>query len=74
MRITLAYVSMLLGAAFYGLLLIWLIAFARQGGLFQVPQMLYSLGWEAAIYGLGLAVMGTLFLLGAKLLFVRGTR
>jgi hypothetical protein len=58
----LAYIAMALSILFYGLLVVWLVQLARVGGITQIPQMLASLGAEAAAYGLGLVVLGTLFL------------
>jgi hypothetical protein len=65
---TFALISFVLAAVFYGLLVAWLIQLARVGGLFHVPQMLTSLGWEAAVYGLGLGVLGTTFLCAGVIL------
>jgi hypothetical protein len=62
MRTAFAYLSLLLAAGFFGLLLAWLLNLAHVGGLKEVPRMLYSLGWEATTYGAGLTVLGTAFL------------
>jgi hypothetical protein len=58
----LAYIALALSIAFYGLLIAWLVQLARVGGITDVPQMLNSLGWEAQMYGLGLVILGTVFL------------
>lgn len=61
MKHILACLSFALALAFYGLLIVWFVNLARVGGIAQVPHMLRSLGWEAALYGTGLGVLGTFF-------------
>ena len=56
---TLAYIALALSIMFYGLLALWLTQLARVGGITNVPKMLYSLGWEAQVYGLTLIILGT---------------
>jgi hypothetical protein len=65
---TLAYIALTLSIACYGLLIAWLVQLARVGGITHVPQMLHSLGWEAQVYGLGLVILGTVFLCAGSFL------
>lgn len=59
----LAYVSVALAIACYGILTVWLTRLAYFGGISQVPQMLRALGWEAMGFAIVLGIAGTLFLL-----------
>jgi hypothetical protein len=56
---TLACIMLVLAVGFYGLLFMWLFQFARVVGFSGVPKALVSLGPQAAIYGLGLGILGT---------------
>jgi hypothetical protein len=70
---TLAGILLVLAIIFYGLLFAWLFQFVRVVGLINLPKVLIGLGPQAAIYGLGLGILGTTALcLGAVLASRKG--
>jgi hypothetical protein len=57
-----AYIALVLSLLSYGLLVVWLLRLAYFGGITNVPQMLYSLGWNAVVFSGLLITLGTGFL------------